>query len=305
MPSIRRKNKMRNKKSKKKKTTKNSKKKKKEILIVAKQNKMGLRLARRAERLLKDKADIQLDRSTAIRLRKRGHSIRKFSGDLIITIGGDGTFLWTAHKTDVPILPIKIEGYGFLCTTTFKEFEKNIPLLLKGKYDIIERIRLACYKIPTGKLEKYIGKIRHKDYPLSINEIAFARRRPSKILRVSFKIDNAIFDVVGDGVMFSTPSGSTAYSTSAGGPMVDPKLNIISVVPLYPFFSKAKPMVIPDDKKIEVDVKGGDCALVIDGHGGDYIKSGARFIIEKAKPSKVIVFEEKNFYEKVRRDLLE
>ncbi len=277
---------------------------KKEILIVAKQNKLGIKFARKLEKALKNKADVHFDKSSALRMRKAGHSIRKFSGDFIITIGGDGTFLWTAHKANVPILPVRIEGYGFLCTTDFDELMENIGNLLKGNYKTIERMRLTCYKIPGSKLQEYIGKIRHKEYPMAVNEIAFARKRPSKILNISFKIDETVFDAVGDGVMFSTPAGSTAYHSSAGGAIIDPKLPIIGIVPLYPFFSKAKPMVVPADKKIEVEIKSGDCALVIDGHGGDYVKAGTRFVIEKSKPVKVMFFKERNFYDKVRNELL-
>src|SRR3989338_10703037 len=210
------------------------------VLLVAKQNKAGIRHIKKLEKMLrKHTDDIHFDHSTALRLRKRGHSIRKFSGDFIITIGGDGTFLWTAHKANVPILPVRIEGYGFLCTADFDELMENIGKLLKGGYKTVERMRLTCYKIPGSKLQEYIGKIRHKEYPMAVNEIAFARKRPSKILNISFKIDETAFDAVGDGVMFSTPAGSTAYHSSAGGALIDPKLPIIGIVPLYPFFSKA------------------------------------------------------------------
>lgn len=276
----------------------------KEILIVAKQNKLGMKLARRLEKALKDKAEVHFDRSSALRMRKAGHSIRKFSGDLIITIGGDGTFLWTAHKASVPILPVRIEGYGFLCTTDFKELADNIGGLLRGDYKVIERPRLRCYRVPTSKLQKYIGKIRHKEYPMAVNEIAFARKRPSKILNVSYKVDDAVFNCAGDGVMFATPAGSTAYHASAGGAIIDPKLPVIGIVPLYPFYSKIKPMIVPADKKVEVEIKSGDCALVIDGHGGDWVKGGSKFIIERGKPIKVLCFSEKNFYAKVRKDLM-
>ncbi len=279
-------------------------KKKKEILVVAKQNKLGIKFARKLEKSLKDKAEVHFDKSSALRMRKAGHSIRKFAGDFIVTIGGDGTFLWTAHKANVPILPVRIEGYGFLCTADFDELMNNTGNLLKGNYKTIERTRLKCYKIPTSRLQEYIGKIRHKEYPMAVNEIAFARKRPSKILNISFKIDDAVFDNVGDGVMFATPAGSTAYHASAGGAIIDPKLPVIGIVPLYPFFSKAKPMVVPADKKIEVEIRSGDCALVIDGHGGDYVKAGSKFIIERGKPVKVIYFKEKSFYHKVRNELL-
>ncbi len=275
------------------------------VLIVAKQNKVGVQHAKKLEKMLQRKVrEIHFDRSTALRLRQLGHSIRKFRGDLIITLGGDGTFLWTAHKTDVPILPVKLEGQGFLCSCNFKQLVENIDDILKKEFRIEERMRLRCVKMSGGKIHKYMKALRHDEYPLALNEIAFGRKRPSKILDVEFQIDGVTFDMVGDGVMFSTPSGSTAYSSSAGGAMIDPSLEVISVIPLYPFFSKIKPMIVPKDKKILVTIAGGDCALVIDGHGGDYIKSGTSFIIESATPAKIVKIVEQNFYEKVRKNLM-
>ncbi len=292
-------------KLRKKKKTKISRKGINSILIVAKQNKVGLQHAIKLEKMLQNRVkEVNFDRSTAIRLRKLGHSIRKFSGDLIITLGGDGTFLWTAHKTDVPILPVKLEGQGFLCSLNFKQLTENLDRILKKDFNIKERMRLRCAKIQSGKIQKYVSAIRHSDYPLALNEIAFARKRPSKILNIEFKIDGVVFDMIGDGVMFSTPSGSTAYSSSAGGSMIDPSMEMISIIPLYPFFSKIKPMISPKDKRIEVTVAGGDCALVIDGHGGDYIKKNSSFMIEAATPVKIVTLFEQNFYEKVRKNLM-
>lgn len=276
------------------------------VLLVAKQNKAGMKALKKAERMLRKYTDdIHIDRSSAFRLRKLGMPIRKFRGDVIITLGGDGTFLLTAHRANVPVLPVRIEGKGFLCTVDYNDFLKCIPRLFKKKYTITERMRLKCTRVKPGKISKYIGKLHPKDYPLSVNEIAFARKRPSKLLDIELKIDSVAFSVVGDGVMFSTPTGSTAYSASAGGSIVDPKLNVMNIIPLYPFYSKAKPMVVPADKRVVVTVKGGDCALIVDGHGGDSFKSDASFVVERAKPVKVIIFEEQNFYERVKKTLLD
>ena len=276
------------------------------VLLVAKQNKAGIRHIKKLEKMLrKHTDDIHFDHSTALRLRKRGHSIRKFDGDFIITVGGDGTFLWTAHKANVPILPVRIEGKGFLCTVDFKHLDGHIKDLVSKNFKIMERMRLSCTKIQTGRIKKYVGKILSSDYPLAVNEIAFGRKRPSKVLYASFLLDDVKFESVGDGIMFSTPSGSTAYNSSAGGSIIDPKLNALSITPLYPFFSKIKPMIVSADKRIVVEVSGGDCAVVIDGHGGEYVNSGTKFVIEKAKPAKVIIFKEQNVFEKLKKSLID
>ncbi len=272
------------------------------VLIVAKQNKAGLKMARKLYRQLKEKIDdIHFDRSTGLKLRKRGISIKRFHGDLIITVGGDGTLLWTAHQTNVPILPVKIEGHGFLCTSTFKELEAHLDKLLRREYEIGERMRLRCSKESKGIL----ARILHKPYPLALNEIVFTRRRPSKILSIEFSIDEVPLEFVGDGLMVSTPAGSTAYNASAGGPIIDPDLDVVSILPLYPFYSVVKPKIIPAGKKIGVFIRSGDCALIIDGHGGDYLKEGSRFVIEKGRPMKIAFFTKENFYLKYRREFLE
>ncbi len=273
------------------------------IMIVAKQNALGIQLARTLARKLEGKCDYIFDPSTALRLRKRGTSIRRFDGDFVITLGGDGTFLRASHQTMLPILPVKLEGHGFLCTCTYKELEENLSRVLKGSFSIAERTRLKCTKLREKRVERYIGKILKKEYPLSLNEIAFGRKRPSKILNIELTIDNTRFHFAGDGIMMATPTGSTAYNSSAGGSLIDPELDAISVIPLYPFYSKIKPMIVPASKKIEVTVRG-DCALVVDGHEGDYFKEEATFVIEKGDPVKVIHLAPQRFYERFRNEFL-
>ncbi|MCX6818486.1 MAG: NAD(+)/NADH kinase [Candidatus Aenigmarchaeota archaeon] len=277
------------------------------IMVIAKQNKKGIREATKLKKELEDKVELYFDPSTARRIRKlkkMGTAIKKFDGDLIITLGGDGTLLRAASEAKVPILPVKIEGHGFLCTTTVNELIQNIDNIISHNYNIVERLRMRCSKLKRGKFERYIGKILHTTYPPALNEIVFARKRPSKILDIEFKIDDTVFDVRGDGLLISTPSGSTGYSASAGGSVIDPELEAISITPLYPFFSLIKPIIIPINKKIEVKVKGGDCAVIIDGHGGEYVKSDSEFIIEKGEPLKIIQLSEKRFYEHFKEEFL-
>ncbi len=275
------------------------------VLIVAKQNDLGMKMALRAEKKLREITDdVHFDRSTALRLRKGGVPIKKFDGDLIVTIGGDGTLLHASSLTNIPVMPVKIEGHGFLCTVSMKEFLDNIKRLNDKNYFVTERLRIQCRrKQSEGRLDKYLQILR-KQYPPSINEIVFARKRPSKILNIEYEIENVKFEMLGDGILISTPSGSTAYSSSADGSLIDPELKVIKVVPLYPFFSKLKPMVLPSDKEITVRVKRGDCSLIIDGHGGDYVKAGTEFIISEGEPLKIISFQKHNFYQKFKEEFL-
>jgi NAD+ kinase len=275
------------------------------ILIAAKQNQTGIRAARRLyNSLLKLGVDVQLDHSTAGKLRRfkrGGTSIKKFDGDLIITLGGDGTFLWAAYQAIKPILPVRIEGYGFLCTSDFKELLANLDRIVGKDYTLLPRMRLQCSKIKKAFLDKLL----HSTYPLSINEIAFARKRPSKVLKLEYTIDDTTFSFWGDGVIFSTPCGSTAYASSAGSSLIDPSLETISIVPLYPFHSKIKPMIVPADKKITVRIHAGDCALIIDGHTGEYVREKTEFVIERGSPLIVASLKPYNFYSKFKETFLE
>lgn len=275
----------------------------KKIMIVAKQNAIGINLARDLARKIENRCDLTFDPSTALKLRKRGTSIKRFDGNFIITLGGDGTFLRASHQTALPILPVKLEGHGFLCTTTYKELEENLDRVLRSNFSISRRARLKCTKIAEKRFEKYIDRILRKEYPLSLNEIAFARKRPSKILHIEISIDGTKFEFSGDGIMLSTPTGSTAYNSSAGGSLIDPDLDAISVIPLYPFYSKIKPMIVPATKKMNITVRG-DCALVVDGHGGDYFKGEVSFLVEKGDPIKVIHLKPNKFYERFKSEFL-
>lgn len=282
--------------------------KKLRILVVAKQNRLGLRLAAKLEKELSAyPTEISFDRSTALRLRrigKQGTSLNKFDGDFIITVGGDGTLLWTAHQTGKPVLPVRIEGHGFLCTIDYKDLLENLAQLMEGKYEISERIRLRCSKVSKGVFEEYLTRILPRGYPHALNEIVFARKRPSKILEIEFTIDGTLFDFRGDGILISTPAGSTAYSASAGGPLIDPDLAAICIVPLYPFYSKVKPIIVPADKKIDVRIKAGECALIVDGHGGDYVKAGAQFVVDRGAPLQVIKLVRDSFYARFKSKFL-
>lgn len=273
-----------------------------EVLIVAKQNKTGLKMAVKLERMLRPYVrSMHFDRSTGLRLRKRGISIKRFEGDLIITVGGDGTLLWTAHQAKVPILAVKIEGHGFLCNCTFKELEQNISRLLKGDYMITEKMRLNCYRETKGILDRFLSK----PYPPALNEIVFGRKRPSKILKMEFKIDGTPIVFSGDGLLISTPAGSTAYNASAGGPIIDPELRAISIVPINTFFSKVMPKVVPADKKIEITVLSGECSVIVDGHGGDYVKAKDKFVVETGRPLQLASLTEHKFYDKLKAEFLE
>jgi NAD+ kinase len=277
-----------------------------DILISAKQNKAGIAAARKLERRFKGIANVHFDLSTALRLRKHGHAIKNFKGDLIITLGGDGTFLWTAYQAQIPILPVRIEGHGFLCTAELKDVIANLQAIKSQKYEVFKRMRLKCTSTKSRTVKTKIRQIfTGKDYPPAVNEIAFARKRPSKVLALEFSVDGTPLEFSGDGILFATPAGSTAYNASAGGPLIDQGLDVLTLVPLYPFHSAIKPIVLPASKPVDVRVLSGDCALIIDGHTGEYVKAGGTFRVERGEPVHVVRLRPANFYARYKASFLE
>lgn len=254
------------------------------ILLVPKQNDLCIGAAQKLEDALKrKKQEIIYDATTGDKLGKVSEKIEDFTGDIVITLGGDGTFLYAAPKTTKPILPVRIEGFGFLTTIDFEELiKKEEPL---KDLIIIEKPRLQIEGIGA---------------PPAVNEIMLVREIPSKIINIGFSINRTEFSFRGDGVIFATPSGSTAYALSAGGSVIENSIDAIEIVPIFPFNSKFRPMVIPASHTIELYVESG--LIIVDGAWEKKIEN-KRLKISKGRPVRVAAFGE-DFYEKYKEKFL-
>jgi len=218
--------------------------------------------------------------------------IRKFSGDYVVTLGGDGTFLLTAQNLskEIPILPVRIEGVGFLCNLDWNEFLGNIDRFVNEKFSFDYFPRIEIY-----------NKIKAR----AVNEIVIARARLSKILRIEFKVGETKFNVKGDGLIFSTALGSSAYSLSSGGSLIDQSLDVIHIVPISPFNTKIKPFVVSADKEIKIKLKNKGGSVVVDGQKEESLEAGEEVTIKKSKPLKVITFKDNNIFRKYKEKFLE
>ena len=237
-----------------------------------------------------------------VKLLLKGHEI-KFSGnlakvmkakpysgnaDMIIAIGGDGTMLKTAYlaKDSVPILGIKKGGIGFLCESTERDYKGAIKKVLKGNYRIVER----------GKLDYWINK--KKQHPV-LNELVIMTRKPGKLCKLKVIVDNKGYKTFrADGLIIATPTGSTAYSLSAGGPVVHPNSDVIIITPLSPHSLSSKSLVIPGSSVIDVVVETGEMVVVSDGLNSYDIKHEKIKIKKSEKVSNIVRFKE-SFYEKL------
>lgn len=162
--------------------------------------------------------------------------------DIIFSFGGDGTVLRTVqivrqHQT--PILAINVGGLGFLTEVLFEVFESSLELILAGKYNIEERLLLQ-------------GEIENDPNPMYVlNEFAIEKGSSTRVIEIRMYIDDKYFnDYVADGLIVSTPTGSTGYSLSSGGPIVVPTSECIILNPICPHSLTNRPVIIPSNSKL-------------------------------------------------------
>jgi NAD+ kinase len=165
--------------------------------------------------------------------------------DMLITLGGDGTILaaaQTAARYAVPILGVKFGGLGFLAEVGADEFLPVMEQILRGEYGVQERIALQAKLIGGG--EPFFA----------LNEVAVDKGKQYRVVRLKVTINGEPLNTyIGDGVMIATPTGSTAYSLAAGGPILAPELHAMLITPICPHSLSARPVVVPDDSVICIE----------------------------------------------------
>jgi NAD+ kinase len=198
--------------------------------------------------------------------------------DMVFALGGDGTLLRVAREAGtrkVPLLGVNMGGLGFLTELRAADFFKAFDHIRKGKYDIEERQRLRV-DILNGNRIVRTG--------FALNDAVIQNGEIARVLHLSIAIDRENFaDMLADGVIFATPTGSTAYSLSADGPIVFPESRSILITPICPHTLSNRPVVVPDSKVIDVRVTEGKLPLVtIDGQEKHYLKASQRIRVTRS-----------------------
>ncbi len=193
----------------------------------------------------------------------------------ILVLGGDGTFLKAvpyAYKYDLPILGVNLGKFGFLTETYIEELPHTLLALERNLIPFEERILLKV----IYKEEEYVG----------LNEVAIMKGPSGKIIFLNLKINQTqVTTIYGDGLIISTPTGSTAYNLSAGGPIVHPRSRVFICTPICSFKINIRPLIIPDDYIIEISINNTeeDVHLLIDGQTNLFIDKTNSIIIKKAE----------------------
>lgn len=226
--------------------------------------------------------------------------------DLAISIGGDGTLLGLCRrlaKNRIPICGINIGHLGFLADIEPSELESKLTKIIEKKYKIEERLMLSTYIKRYGVLN-YIGS--------AVNDVVVSKCGVSRMLHLGVSInDYAVSSYKADGLIISTPTGSTAYSLSAGGPIVNPKVRGIILTPICPHSCFIRPMVIDESERVKLNIINiismtkRSVNLTLDGQDSVDIEPNDEIIIERAKfPAQIVRFEDKNFYQTFMNKLL-
>lgn len=221
--------------------------------------------------------------------------------DLVIVLGGDGTLLSVAritHPFDLPVLAVNLGTLGFLTEFTPQDLYEKLDKVLRGDFQIENRMLLNA--------RLWRGSRKERDYNV-LNEVVINGGALSRIVNLEVHVnDQYMTSYRADGLIIATPTGSTAHSLSAGGPIIHPRMHALVLSPICPFALTNRPIVIPDDSEIKVMLAtvSEDIRVTLDGQEGCDMKKDDVLSITKAENCIQLVKSPARSYYKVLREKL-
>ena len=223
--------------------------------------------------------------------------------DLLIVLGGDGTLLGIARdingRYDVPILGVNIGNLVFLSSIEIQDFGEALNKIKNGHYTIQNRILLECTMLNDENNEK--GK--------ALNDVVIARGTLSRMVKFEVFIDNKLYyRFKGDGIIIATPTGSTGYSFSAGGPFIYPDVDVITLTPICPHTRGMQPIVLKSRSEILIKAENynGEIYLTFDGQEAKQINDNTSIIIKKSDYlAKIMLFDNYDYFNVLRQKILD
>ncbi len=222
--------------------------------------------------------------------------------DFCVTLGGDGTILAAsrfAAPHGMPVLGVHMGRFGFIAEAHPDAILDRLARVLDGRYRIEERTMVY-------------GEVRRQDNPIhaafGLNDIVISKGAMTRMLRLTTRFGSGpIMDCVADGIIVATPTGSTAYALSAGGPILDPTLQALLVVAICPHTLAARPVVVPDSQEIRVRIgaDGGEVKFSADSASVFGLLGDDEVAVRRYEhPTRLIAFDHGTFYDKVHDRLL-
>jgi len=229
------------------------------------------------------------------------HNDLDSSIDLMITIGGDGTLLRSitfVRDLGIPIIGINTGRLGFLATLNQEILNVELKKILKAEFDVEER---SLLEVSIGNNQNF------SDFNFALNEVSVGRKNTTSMIEIKTILDGEYLNTYwADGLIVSTPTGSTGYSLSCGGPIMTPSSQTFSITPIAPHNLNARPLVISDEIKIELSVEGREKShlLSLDSQIIS-LKNNVKIYIKKANYKvKLASISNNSFYKTLRNKLL-
>ena len=225
------------------------------------------------------------------------------NADLVIALGGDGTLLTAARKAavfNVPVLGINLGHLGFLAEIEKQDIAESLMRFQSGDYTVENRMMLkAELKCQNGETHVFHA----------LNDIVVSREQSTRLINVNLSIDGQfVDDYKADGVIVATPTGSTAYSMSAGGPILDPSVKSFVITPICPHKLYAKTVVVPDTKEIVMTISNHNprpAVVSCDGEGNASFSQGDILTLTRSNYSaQLIKIHGDRFYSVLHHKLL-
>lgn len=224
------------------------------------------------------------------------------SVDLIVVLGGDGTMIATARalrEREIPVLGINHGHLGYLAEFRADEMTAALRSILDGKYRIDRRVMLDA-EVLREDSSTHQGRV--------LNDVVIGKSSlRARIIEIEVLMNSQLVGQIrGDGVIVSTPTGSTAYNLSAGGPIIYPSMNAVVITPICPHTLSNRPILVPDDAEIEIHLTTPqeEVALTLDGQIAFPLQMGDRVRVSKSRTSFHIVQPPDRNYFEVLRDKL-
>ena len=221
--------------------------------------------------------------------------------DLIVVLGGDGTMIATSRVMgdyDVPVVGINYGTLGYLAEFRVEEMFQALESIFEGDYRIDTRVRLSVDLVQGEEI------LMHQRV---LNDVVINKSALARIIELEAHMDGMLISSFrADGLIISTPTGSTAYNLSAGGPVIYPSMNALVITPICPFTLSDRPIVVPDNSLIELGLRTQkeEVVLTLDGQVGRPIHPEQRVAIRKSlTPFKIVQPKNRNYFEVLREKL--
>ncbi|GIM44542.1 NAD kinase [Collibacillus ludicampi] len=248
---------------------------------------------------------VDADVADLVDRKDRALHIEQFPGkvDLVFVLGGDGTLLGMARRLapfGLPMLGINVGNLGFLSEAEPDDLKKAVCRVLNGDFALEKRMMLETSIEREGRIiQSAIG----------LNDIGIAKRSFGRMVTLRIFVDDMYVETYsGDGLIISSPTGSTAYSLSCGGPIVSPHMQVILLTPICPHRLSTRPIVISGEQVVRVEVSAShhDIGVSVDGQIGFTLSRNDTVIVKKAKyETTLIKWKEREFFDVLRKKLRE